>query len=260
MKAMAVRRRHERSRRDLRSRGKQMAEMPIDVRACECCPTAAGGDGGWSHRRLSRSQRRRDSRHLHLALRRREMVDAGRGAQRSMEDHRLPGQRPRAQRRTADRGDRLVHRQRATKVTPMRVLVRRRRVVRHADSARRRDGIGRVDVQLLGDGSAIATWIEFADGRTQFRSPSRRIIRTRGAAVSRCRHHSGAVERISTDGAVWERSAVCMDRNCGHARRACGHRASVSGIDSVADARLRPKRESDSRRNRLYLLACGLVS
>lgn len=30
--------------------------------------------------------------------------------------------------------------------------------------------LGRVDVQLLGDGSAMATWIEFADGRAQFKA------------------------------------------------------------------------------------------
>jgi hypothetical protein len=36
--------------------------------------------------------------------------------------------------------------------------------------------LGRVDVQLLADGSAMATWIEFADGRSQFRI--RRVERT----------------------------------------------------------------------------------
>jgi hypothetical protein len=30
--------------------------------------------------------------------------------------------------------------------------------------------LGRVDVQLLEDGSALATWIEFADGRAQFKA------------------------------------------------------------------------------------------
>jgi hypothetical protein len=30
--------------------------------------------------------------------------------------------------------------------------------------------LGRVDVQLLGDGSALATWIEFADGKAQFKA------------------------------------------------------------------------------------------
>ncbi len=30
--------------------------------------------------------------------------------------------------------------------------------------------LGRVDVQLLGNGSALATWIEFADGKAQFKS------------------------------------------------------------------------------------------
>ncbi|MGQ0735908.1 MAG: sialidase family protein [Acidobacteriota bacterium] len=44
--------------------------------------------------------------------------------------------------------------------------------------------LGRVDVELLADGSALATWIEFADQRAQFRA--RRIMRdgTRSAAVT----------------------------------------------------------------------------
>ncbi len=44
--------------------------------------------------------------------------------------------------------------------------------------------LGRVDVELLPDGAALATWIEFADGRAQFRF--RRIDRhgTRSAAVT----------------------------------------------------------------------------
>lgn len=44
--------------------------------------------------------------------------------------------------------------------------------------------LGRVDIQLLGDGSALASWIEFADGRAQFRA--RRVEQTgaRGAAFT----------------------------------------------------------------------------
>jgi hypothetical protein len=44
--------------------------------------------------------------------------------------------------------------------------------------------LGRVDVELLPDGAALATWIEFADQRAQFRA--RRIDRrgTRSAAVT----------------------------------------------------------------------------
>lgn len=44
--------------------------------------------------------------------------------------------------------------------------------------------IGRVDVELLDDGSAVATWIEFADGRSQLRA--RRVVPSgmRSPAVS----------------------------------------------------------------------------
>ncbi|MBI3492838.1 MAG: hypothetical protein HY047_13830 [Acidobacteria bacterium] len=38
--------------------------------------------------------------------------------------------------------------------------------------------LGRVDVEMLPDGSALATWIEFADGRSQFRA---RRVATDGA-------------------------------------------------------------------------------
>lgn len=44
--------------------------------------------------------------------------------------------------------------------------------------------IGRVDVQLLGDGSAVATWIEFADGRAQFKARRVDPSGQRGTAVA----------------------------------------------------------------------------
>ena len=42
--------------------------------------------------------------------------------------------------------------------------------------------LGRVDVQLLADGSAIATWIEFADGRAQFKMRRVETSGRKGAA------------------------------------------------------------------------------
>src|SRR5262249_46323860 len=47
-----------------------------------------------------------------------------------------------------------------------------------------RASLGRVDVELLGDGSAFASWIEFSDGGSQFRA--RRITPngTRSPAVT----------------------------------------------------------------------------
>jgi hypothetical protein len=43
--------------------------------------------------------------------------------------------------------------------------------------------LGRVDVQLLGDGSAVATWIEFAEGRAQFKARRIDTSGQKGAAV-----------------------------------------------------------------------------
>jgi hypothetical protein len=42
--------------------------------------------------------------------------------------------------------------------------------------------LGRVDIELLEDGGALATWIEFADGRAQFRA--RRVERTGARSAS----------------------------------------------------------------------------
>jgi hypothetical protein len=44
--------------------------------------------------------------------------------------------------------------------------------------------LGRVDVQLLAEGSAVATWIEFADGRAQFKARRVESSGQKGAAVS----------------------------------------------------------------------------
>ena len=44
--------------------------------------------------------------------------------------------------------------------------------------------LGRVDVQLLGDGSAVATWIEFADGRAQFTARRVEASGQKGNAVA----------------------------------------------------------------------------
>ena len=44
--------------------------------------------------------------------------------------------------------------------------------------------LGRVDVQLLADGSAVATWIEFADGRAQFKARAIDRSGQRGGAVA----------------------------------------------------------------------------
>jgi hypothetical protein len=44
--------------------------------------------------------------------------------------------------------------------------------------------IGRVDVEMLDDGSAVATWVEFADGRSQLRMRRVEASGARSAAVS----------------------------------------------------------------------------
>jgi hypothetical protein len=44
--------------------------------------------------------------------------------------------------------------------------------------------LGHVDVELLDDGSAVATWVEFADGRSQFRVRRVESSGTRSAAIN----------------------------------------------------------------------------
>jgi hypothetical protein len=65
--------------------------------------------------------------------------------------------------------------------------------------------LGRVDVQLLDDGSALASWIEFADGRAQFKA---RRVETSGRGT-RCEPR----QRLPADGTVRRRSDLRVDRH-----------------------------------------------
>ena len=80
---------------------KQSAEGPLDVRVCECCPTSAAVTDRWTDCSLPQPVRRGGSRHPRHALRAWQMDRAGGRARRWLEDCRLPGQRPDAERARA---------------------------------------------------------------------------------------------------------------------------------------------------------------
>ena len=163
---------------------KQIAEAPVDTRVCECCPTAAvaTAEGVISAYRNRSDQEIRDNYVSRLVngkwLPPQAVFNdnwkiaacpvngpalAANGRNVAMTWFTVKQEQGQAYLAfSADAG--------ATFGAPIRVD----------------DGgsLGRVDVELLPDGAALATWIEFADQRAQFRA--RRIDRhgTRSAAVS----------------------------------------------------------------------------
>ncbi len=100
-------------------------------------PDDGGGHGGGRHHRVSQSQRRGDSRQLRRAAGQRQVVRAGGGLQRQLEDRRVSGQRPVAERERQRRGDDLVHRQERTGPGVRGVLAGFGQDLRRADSHRR---------------------------------------------------------------------------------------------------------------------------
>ena len=156
------------------------------------------------------------------------------GVQRQLEDRRLSGERPVAQRQRQSRGDVLVHRKERSGpgLSP-----RSRRMP--ARRSRRRfaidDGgtLGRVDLELLPDGSALATWIEFAPFAKTFGGkrtpgtvprPAHRVERHALGAGHDRRHRRLALERISARRGGQRRSGVCLDRIRRRRRLAGSHR------------------------------------
>ena len=125
--------------------------------------------GGRTDRGVPRPDGRRDPRHLRDAARRHRLVGAGPGPQRRLEDQRLSGERPRDCRARPRRGRGVVHDAGRAGTRLRRVLVRRRADLQRA-GPRRRCGIdGRVQVELLADGSAAVSWIEFGKGPSQLK-------------------------------------------------------------------------------------------
>jgi hypothetical protein len=148
--------------------GKQIAENPIDIRVCECCPTAAAvtADGPIVAYRDRSSEEIRD---IYVS----RLLDGKWTAPIAVHDDAwkiaaCPVNGPAL---SAD-GKNVVLAWFSAKGDDGHAFVAFSTTsgasfgppIRLDDAS----ALGRVDVELLDDRSAIATWIEFADGRAQF--------------------------------------------------------------------------------------------
>ncbi len=165
-------------------RWKQSADMPIDTRVCECCPTTAAvtADGIIAAFRDRTADEIRD-----IAVSR---LENGKWTEpKAVHDDKwqiagCPVNGP----MLSARGRDVVIAWFVGKVEPGRAFVAFSRDAGRTFGAPIRvdeaGTIGRVDVELLPDGSAMATWIEMAGGKTEFRVRRVRSSGTRDAAVT----------------------------------------------------------------------------
>ena len=89
--------------------GKQSAGSADRSARLRVLSYGGGGDGRRADRGVSRSQRRRNPRHLSVPATWRQVDRAGAGSQRRVEDCRVPGERPGVECGGPERGDRVVH-------------------------------------------------------------------------------------------------------------------------------------------------------
>ena len=207
---------------------KQVEESVVDAKVCECCPTTAAvtAEGVITAYRNRSDDEIRDNYVARLVNG--KWTDAAAGVQRQLEDRRVPGERPVAQRQRQRRRDDVVHRQERTGPGLCRVLagcgqdVRARRFASTMAAS-----LGRVDLEMLPDGSALATWIEFAQTRKRTRTvpgaPHRTQRHALGAGHDR-RHRRLALERLSARRGRQRRSGVRLDRIRRRRRLAGPHR------------------------------------
>ncbi len=214
-------RRDDRAGRDLGADGVQRAETLVDARVCECCPTAAAVT----------------SEGVIAAFRNR-----AEGEIRDIYVSRLDGSTGKWSEPAAVHNDNW--KMPACPVNGPSLSASGRRVaiawftmqqeqghafVAFSDDAGRTFGkpvrlddelsLGRVDVELLADGSAVASWIEYStEGQLDVvPHPAHRAIGHAVAADHRHGHRLRPDQRLSADGACRQRTAVRLDR---HVRRA----------------------------------------
>ena len=163
---------------------KQTSEMPIDLRVCECCPTTAAvtADGPIA---AFRNRSEDEVRDIYVSR-----FENGRWTEPKAvhaDGWRIPA--------CPVNGPMLSARGRDVAIAWFTVKEEQGRafVAFSKDSGRTfgppiriddEGSLGRVDVELMADGGAVATWIEFANQRAQLRA--RRIDRsgTRGDAIT----------------------------------------------------------------------------
>ena len=162
--------------------GKQISEMPVDLRVCECCPTAVAvtSDGPIAAYRDRSSEEIRDIYVSRLVSGKWTTPVAVHKDNWKIAACPVNGPALSAEGKTVaiawftatgDEGHAYAAFSSdagASFGTPIRL-----------DDA---TALGRVDVQLLRDGAAIATWIEFAEGRAQFKMRRVEASGRKGAA------------------------------------------------------------------------------
>ncbi|MFP5379557.1 MAG: sialidase family protein, partial [Vicinamibacteria bacterium] len=163
---------------------KQTAEMPVDLRVCECCPTAAvvTAEGPLVAYRNRSDEEVRD---IYVSR-----FENGRWTTPTAvhdDGWQIPACPVNGPMLSASGRDVAVAWFTVANDVGQAYLAFSRDAGRTFGAPIRLDdggSLGRVDVELLPDGSAVATWIEFADNRAQFRA--RRVTRdgARGAPVT----------------------------------------------------------------------------
>ena len=163
---------------------KQTSEMPIDVRVCECCPTTAAvtTDGA-----IAAFRNRSDDEVRDIYISRFENGTWTEPKAVHADGWKIPA--------CPVNGPMLSARGRDVAVAWFTVKEEQGRAfVAFSKDAGRTFGapirlddegsLGRVDVELMADGSAVATWIEFANQRAQFRARRVEPTGARSAAVT----------------------------------------------------------------------------
>jgi hypothetical protein len=163
---------------------KQTAEMPIDLRVCECCPTAAVVT---SEGVLAAYRNRSDGEIRDIYVSRFGQGRWSEPAVAHADSWQIPA--------CPINGPALGARGRNVAIAWYTVkqdqgqayVAFSRDAGRTFGTPTRLDdggSLGRVDVEVLPDGSALATWIEFAEGRAQFRTRRVTMDGTRSTPVT----------------------------------------------------------------------------
>jgi hypothetical protein len=157
---------------------KQTAAMPVDLRVCECCSTAAVATAEGV---LAAYRNRSDDEVRDIYVSRLARGQWSEPAVVHADNWRIPA-RPINGPALSARGHNVAIAWYTVKQDQGQAYVAFSRDAGRSfgEPIRLDDGasLGRVDVELLPDGSALATWIELADGRSQFRA---RRVATDGA-------------------------------------------------------------------------------
>jgi hypothetical protein len=149
---------------------KQISEMPIDLRVCECCSTAAAVS---SEGVLAAYRNRSDDEVRDIYVSRLAQGRWSEPAAVHADNWRISGCPINGPALSANGRNVAIAWYTVKQGQGQAYVAFSRDGGRNFGQPIRLDdgaSLGRVDVEVLPDGSALATWIEFADGRSQFRT------------------------------------------------------------------------------------------